>query len=227
MTAGTIGFLWPNLAGGFGGDDRDRHARRHQGRRTRRCRSTRASRPTSPDARAFIMLVDPARQQFVARRGRRPATARRSTSARSTSAARTSAASPTRASGTSGSSARATARATTGSASRPPGTQYGPAPRGMDRFAVKVDGDGVLTLDTGKITLGPLPVALGQPGIIPPQQRPPAASDRRDVDRPPRSPMTDTPGREPEERLPARRDRRPSRRRPSGSRRRRRRARSS
>ena len=39
----------------------------------------------------------------------------------------------------------------------------------MDRFSESVDGDGVLTLDTGKITLGPLPVALGQPGIIPPR----------------------------------------------------------
>ena len=49
------------------------------------------------------------------------------------------------------------------------GTQYGPAARSMDRFSAAVDGDGVLTLDTGKITLGPLPVALGQPGIIPPR----------------------------------------------------------
>ena len=40
---------------------------------------------------------------------------------------------------------------------------------GLVRFAGTVDGDGVLTLDTGKITLGPLPVALGQPGIIPPK----------------------------------------------------------
>ena len=31
-----------------------------------------------------------------------------------------------------------------------------------------VDADGVLSLDTGRITLGPLPIALGQPGIIPP-----------------------------------------------------------
>jgi hypothetical protein len=38
----------------------------------------------------------------------------------------------------------------------------------MDRFAVRVDADGVLIINTGKITLGPLPVALGQPGIIPP-----------------------------------------------------------
>ena len=48
------------------------------------------------------------------------------------------------------------------------GPQYGPAPRSMDRFAVTVDGDGVLTVNTGKITLGPLPIAVGQPGIIPP-----------------------------------------------------------
>jgi cytochrome b6-f complex iron-sulfur subunit len=49
------------------------------------------------------------------------------------------------------------------------GAQYGPAPRGMDRFSISVDGGGVLSIDTGKITLGPLPVALGQPGIIPPR----------------------------------------------------------
>ena len=49
------------------------------------------------------------------------------------------------------------------------GPQYGPAPRGMDRFAVKVDAAGVLTINTGKITLGPLPIAVGQPGIIPPR----------------------------------------------------------
>ena len=48
------------------------------------------------------------------------------------------------------------------------GAQYGPAPRSMDRFAISVDSSGVLTINTGKITLGPLPVALGQPGIIPP-----------------------------------------------------------
>lgn len=49
------------------------------------------------------------------------------------------------------------------------GAQGGPAPRGMDRFGVKVDGNGVLIIDTGKITLGPLPIAVGQPGIIPPR----------------------------------------------------------
>jgi cytochrome b6-f complex iron-sulfur subunit len=46
--------------------------------------------------------------------------------------------------------------------------ELGPAPRSMDRFASKVE-NGVLTVDTSKITLGPLPVALGQPGLIPPR----------------------------------------------------------
>jgi len=49
------------------------------------------------------------------------------------------------------------------------GAQYGPAARSMDRFSASVDSGGVLTLDTGKITLGPLPIAVGQPGIIPPR----------------------------------------------------------
>ena len=44
--------------------------------------------------------------------------------------------------------------------------ELGPAPRSLDRFSSKVAG-GVLTVDTSKITLGPLPVALGQPGLIP------------------------------------------------------------
>jgi cytochrome b6-f complex iron-sulfur subunit len=46
--------------------------------------------------------------------------------------------------------------------------QLGPAPRGLDRFAHTVKG-GVLTVDTSKITLGPLPIPLGQPGIIAPR----------------------------------------------------------
>ncbi len=56
----------------------------------------------------------------------------------------------------------------TGSGSRRWVAQYGPAPRSMDRFATVVDGSGALSVDTLKITLGPLPVALGQPGLIPP-----------------------------------------------------------
>ena len=44
--------------------------------------------------------------------------------------------------------------------------ELGPAPRGMDRFAHTVEG-GILTVDTSRINLGPLPIALGQPGLIP------------------------------------------------------------
>jgi cytochrome b6-f complex iron-sulfur subunit len=44
--------------------------------------------------------------------------------------------------------------------------ELGPAPRSMDRFAHEIEG-GVLTVDTSRINLGPLPVALGQPGLIP------------------------------------------------------------
>lgn len=49
------------------------------------------------------------------------------------------------------------------------GELFGPAPRGMDRYAIDVGADGVLTIVTSRITLGPLPVALGQPGLIAPR----------------------------------------------------------
>lgn len=52
---------------------------------------------------------------------------------------------------------------------KPAGERFGPAPRSMDRFAIEVDPDGVLTIDTGQVTLGPLPVALGQPGVLLPR----------------------------------------------------------
>ena len=52
---------------------------------------------------------------------------------------------------------------------KPAGERFGPAPRGMDRFAIEVDAEGVLTIDTARITLGPLPVALGQPGVLLPR----------------------------------------------------------
>ena len=167
ITAGSIGFLWPNLSGGFGGkvrigtlDD---------------LKLQNSALPIDEgfpayvaDARAFIVLVDPGRQQFVPGED------------------------------TSGDGAALNVRALyqrcphLGCKPNPcvlnfwlecpchgsrydrlgikaAGTQYGPAARGMDRFSASVDGDGVLTLDTGKITLGPLPVALGQPGLIPPR----------------------------------------------------------
>ena len=167
LLAGTIGFIWPNLSGGFGGkvtigtlDD---------------LKLANSSLPIAegfpayvPEARAFIVLMDAGRQQFVAGED------------------------------TSGDGTPLNVRALyqrcphLGCKPNPclknfwlecpchgsrydrlgikaAGTQYGPAARSMDRFSAAVDAAGVLTLDTGKITLGPLPVALGQPGIIPPR----------------------------------------------------------
>jgi cytochrome b6-f complex iron-sulfur subunit len=167
LTAGTIGFIWPNLSGGFGGkvkigtlDD---------------LKLQNASLPIAdgfpayvPEARAYIVLIDPGHQQFLAGED------------------------------TSGAGNALNVRALyqrcphLGCKPNPciknfwfecpchgsrydrlgikaAGTQYGPAARSMDRFSASVDSGGVLTLDTGKITLGPLPVALGQPGIIPPR----------------------------------------------------------
>jgi quinol---cytochrome c reductase iron-sulfur subunit, bacillus type len=52
---------------------------------------------------------------------------------------------------------------------KPAGPQYGPADRSMDRHPIEVDERGVLTIDTSRVVLGPLPIALGQPGVIPPK----------------------------------------------------------
>jgi cytochrome b6-f complex iron-sulfur subunit len=167
VTAGTIGFIWPNLSGGFGGKVKIGTLSDIKLKNT--------ALPIAdgfpayvPEARAYIVLIDPGRQQFVA------------------------------GDDTSGAGNALNVRGLyqrcphLGCKPNPclknfwfecpchgsrydrlgikaAGTQYGPAARSMDRFSASVDGDGVLTLDTGKITLGPLPVALGQPGIIPPR----------------------------------------------------------
>jgi len=167
LLAGTLGFLWPNLAGGFGapiliGTFEEIKAQN-------------STLPIDqgfpayyPEARAFVMLVDTGQQGFVA------------------------------GTDTSGDGTALNVRALyqrcphLGCKPNPceknfwmecpchgsrydrlgikaDGAQYGPAPRSMDRFSITVSGEGVLTINTGKITLGPLPVALGQPGIIPPR----------------------------------------------------------
>lgn len=166
-SAATLGFLWPNLQGGFGGrvrigtyDD---------------LKLLNSSLPIAegfpayvPDARAFIVLIDPSRQQWAAGiddTGDGTALNVRALYQRCPHL---------------GCKPNACLRnfwlecPCHGSrydrlGIKAAGTQYGPAPRSMDRFAAEVDAEGVLTLDTGQITLGPLPVALGQPGIIPPK----------------------------------------------------------
>jgi cytochrome b6-f complex iron-sulfur subunit len=167
ISAGTVSFIWPNLTGGFGG--------KVEIGTLDEIKAQNSTLPISdgfpayvPNARAFIVLIDPARQQFL------PGT------------------------DTTGDGHPLNVRALyqrcphLGCKPNPclknfwmecpchgsrydrlgikaAGTQYGPAPRSMDRFSATVDGSGVLTLDTGKITLGPLPIALGQPGLIPPK----------------------------------------------------------
>jgi cytochrome b6-f complex iron-sulfur subunit len=163
--AGTIGFLWPNLAGGFGG-------KVTIGTFTD-VKNANAGIPFPDgfpayyqDARAFVILVEPARQEFI------PGT---------------------------DVTGDGTALNVRGLYQRCPhlgckpnpclknfwlecpchGSRYdrlgtkvkelGPAPRGMDRFAIAVDDAGSMTLDTSRITLGPLPVSLGQPGLEPPK----------------------------------------------------------
>ena len=44
--------------------------------------------------------------------------------------------------------------------------ELGPAPRNLDRFSHQVK-DGELIVDTSRVMLGSLPIALGQPGLIP------------------------------------------------------------
>ena len=165
VTAGTLGFLWPNLEGGFGGKVKigtlDSLKKGNVG-----LPIAEGYPAYVQEARAYIMLVDPARQEFVA--GEDPT-----------------------GDGTS-LNVRALYQRCPHLGCKPNpciktywlecachGSRYdrlgtkadglGPAPRGMDRFASVVDADGVLTLDTGKITLGAMPIALGQPGIEAPR----------------------------------------------------------
>ena len=167
VTAGTIGFIWPNLTGGFGskvkiGTLED-------------LKLANSNLPISdgfpayfPEARAYIILMDPGRQQFLA--GEDP----------------TGEGTPLNVRGLYQRCPHLGCKPNPclknfwfecpchGShydrlGIKAAGPQYGPAPRSMDRFSASVDGSGILTLDTGKITLGPLPIAVGQPGIIPPR----------------------------------------------------------
>jgi cytochrome b6-f complex iron-sulfur subunit len=167
VTAGTIGFLWPNLEGKFGGEVKIGTFDE--------VKSKNASLPVAEgfpayftEAKAFVILVDPNRQQFV------------------------------QGEDTTGEGFAVNVRALyqrcphLGCRPNPclktfylecachgsrydrlgvkaAGAAYGPAPRSMDRFATRVEADGTLVINTGKITLGALPVAIGQPGIIPPR----------------------------------------------------------
>jgi cytochrome b6-f complex iron-sulfur subunit len=167
VTAGTIGFMWPNLQGKFGGDVKigDFNS----------IKTANSTLPISDgfpayvsSAKAFVVLIDTSQQRFIPGEdvtgdgtvvnvralyqrcphlGCKPNPCQKNFWMEC----------PCHGSRYDRLGIKAL------------GPQYGPAPRSMDRFAVKVDGAGVLTINTGKITLGPLPIAVGQPGIIPPR----------------------------------------------------------
>ncbi len=167
VTAGSIGFLWPNLKGKFGGDVR-----------VGTLDEIKAANSTLPiadgfpayvsSAKAFVALVDPSQQRFIPGEdatgdgtlvnvramyqrcphlGCKPNPCQKNFWLEC----------PCHGSRYDRLGVKAA------------GALFGPAPRGMDRFAVRVEADGVLIINTGKITLGALPIAVGQPGIIPPR----------------------------------------------------------
>lgn len=166
VTAGTLGFLWPNLTGGFGSKfvigDLEALAAKPATQGT----SVRDGAPAYlPEARVFVALVDPS---APIKPGESPTGDGQETNLRTLY------------------------QRCTHLGCKPNfcdrnfwfecpchGSRFdrlgekvahlGPAPRGLDRFAHTVDADGVVTIDTGKLTLGPLPIALGQPGLIPPR----------------------------------------------------------
>ena len=167
VTAGTIHFLWPNLKGGFGGtvrigtlDD---------------VKTANAQLPIADGfpayvqaARAFIVLYDPSRQQFIPgedKSGDGQALNVRSLYQRCPHLG----CKPNPCLKNFWLECPCHGSRYDRLGIKALGPQYGPAPRSMDRFSATVEADGTLVLDTSKITLGPLAVAVGQPGIIPPR----------------------------------------------------------
>lgn len=168
MLGGFIALFWPNLEGGFG-DPRLRIGTLDEIKIKNAGVPVDAGFPAYvPDARAFIVLIDPARQSFVPgkdEQGEGTALNVRALYQRCPHL---------------GCKPNACLKnywlecPCHGSrydrlGIKAAGAKYGPAPRSMDRFSMTVEADGILYLDTSKITLGPLPVVLGQPGIIPPK----------------------------------------------------------
>ncbi len=166
LTAGTLGFLWPNLAGGFGGkvtvgsfSD---------------IKLKNSNLPIDEgfpayvqDARAFVILIDTTHQQFT--QGTDPTGEGTTTNVRPLyQRCPHLGCKPNPCVKNFWFECPCHGSRYDRLGTKAAGAQYGPAPRSMDRFSASVDEKGVLTLDTGKITLGPLPVALGQPGLIPP-----------------------------------------------------------
>jgi cytochrome b6-f complex iron-sulfur subunit len=167
VTAGTIGFIWPNLSGGFGGKVKIGSFED--------VKLSHSNLPISDgfpayvaEARAYIVLIDPARQGFLP--GEDPTGDGVALNVRSLyQRCPHLGCKPNPCLKNFWMECPCHGSRYDRLGIKAAGPAYGPAARGMDRFSESVDGAGVLTLDTGKITLGPLPVAVGQPGIIPPR----------------------------------------------------------
>jgi cytochrome b6-f complex iron-sulfur subunit len=163
VAGGTVGFLWPNLSSGFGGTITLGDLATVEGNPEIQGATLSMGAPSYfPDARCFVQLIDPALgfQDGTSADGSGETTNVRTMYQRCPHLG----CKPN----------FCTVNywfecACHGSRYDRLGTkvqELGPAPRGLDRFAHTVEG-GTLTVDTSKITLGPLPVALGQPGLIP------------------------------------------------------------
>ena len=167
VAAGSIGFLWPNQKGGFGGEI--------EIGTLAEIKAANSSLPIAEgfpayfqQARAYVMLVDTSRQEFVAgedKEGDGTALNVRALYQRCPHLGCT----PNPCLQNFWMECPCHGSRYDRLGIKAQGAQYGPAPRSMDRFSIKVDADGKLTIDTSKITLGPLPVPVGQPGIIPPR----------------------------------------------------------
>jgi cytochrome b6-f complex iron-sulfur subunit len=167
VTAGTVGFLWPNLQGKFGGDVRVGTLDT--------IKADNSSLPIADGfpayvsaAKAFVVLVDPSQPRFIPGAdltGDGTAVNVRALYQRCPHLG----CKPNPCQKNFWMECPCHGSRYDRLGQKALGAQYGPAPRSMDRFATRVEADGTLVINTGKITLGSLPIAVGQPGIIPPR----------------------------------------------------------
>jgi cytochrome b6-f complex iron-sulfur subunit len=163
VSAGTIGFLWPNLARGFGGEINLGDIETVSENPEIQGLTLRDGAPAYfPNARTFVQLIDPnlGFQNGESADGVGTATNVRTMWQRCPHL------------GCKPNFCETNfwfECACHGSRYDRLGTKVaslGPAPRSLDRFGHVVQ-DGQLIVDTSRVILGPLPVALGQPGLIP------------------------------------------------------------
>ena len=162
--AGTLGFLWPNLARGFGGTDQP-------GRLRDRVREPGRCRPhPHPGCASYFPTARPSSSSTTPTSGSRTVTSSRRRGRRHE---RDHDVPEVPAPGLQAQLLRVQLLVRVPLprfALRPPGHQgpgAGPGPARHGPLRPHRVQDGKLIVDTSKVVLGPLPVALGQPGLIP------------------------------------------------------------